>query len=439
MRLLEIVSTAAALMGAGVQAEIKPLPLPKSCGGVAAFRNQYTLSTGWSAVKIAGGLKQVRSVIWDTEGNMLVLQNTRGASVHTFGADGCVNSTTMLISGGGLNHGIALTPDGKTLYASSETTVYSWSYDAITRKTSNQKTVVKGMSTGVHSSRALQVVTRSPNFLLVQVGSNANFDMAAANKATGRAIIKIFDISKAPAAGYNYNTDGEVFGYGLRNEIGFVEDPNGIVWGVENSGDDFTRTENGQRRDIHTDNPAEKLNNLGDPLKTRDAWYGYPTCFSVWNPANFPNSGLKTGSHFVVSPNSTYNDATCNTQAIAPRLTFQAHSAPIWNTFDSDAKNMYVTFHGSWDRQPATGFKVVQIPFTKLANGQYDPVAPADSQKGYNDIYSTPNPGSCTANGLTQSNCVRLTASSWDPAGRGLFVGSDNSAEGEIFILSPPK
>jgi len=124
---------------------------------------------------------------------------------------------------------------------------------------------------------------------------------------------------------------------------------------------------------------------------------------------------------------------------VAPRLTFQAHSAPIWNTFDADAKNMYVTFHGSWNRQPATGFKVVQIPFTKKADGSYDPVAPADSMKGYNDIWSVANAGSCTANGLTNSNCIRLTASSWDPAGRGLFVGSDNSAEGEIFILSPPK
>lgn len=85
----------------------------------------------------------------------------------------------------------------------------------------------------------------------------------------------------------------------------------------------------------------------------------------------------------------------------------------------------------------ATGFKVVQIPFQKLADGSYDPVAPADSQTGYKDIFSTPNPGSCTANGLTQSNCFRLTAAAWDPAGRGLFVGSDNSAEGEIYILSP--
>ena len=175
---------------------------------------------------------------------------------------------------------------------------------------------------------------------------------------------------------------------------------------------------------------------VGNPLTTRDVWYGYPTCFAVWSPSSF--SGLKTGSNFVLAPNSSYTDATCNTKATPPRLSFQAHSAPIWNTFDGDAKNMYVSLHGSWDRSPATGFKVVQIPFQKLADGSYDPVAPADSQTGYKDIYSAPNPGSCTANGLTQSNCHRLTAAAWDPAGRGLFVGSDNSNEGEIYVLYPP-
>ena len=168
---------------------------------------------------------------------MLVLQNTRGLSVHTFGADGCVNSTTMLIQGGGLNHGLSLTPDGKKLYASSETTVYEWDYDAATRRTSNQKTVVRGMSTGIHSSRTVVVVPQAPNLILVQVGSNSNFDMPSQQMSTGRAIIKVFDVSKAPANGYQYNTEGEVFGYGLRNEIGFAADPNGVFWGVENSGD----------------------------------------------------------------------------------------------------------------------------------------------------------------------------------------------------------
>ncbi|KAH6611710.1 hypothetical protein B0J18DRAFT_83422 [Chaetomium sp. MPI-SDFR-AT-0129] len=435
MRLFETVAATAALLLTSTHAQVPELPLPASCPDAGSFRFQYAASSGWSAMKLVGGLKQVRTIVWDPAGNMLVAQATRGISVHTFGADGCVNSTNMLITANQLNHGLALTPDGSAMYASGETAVYGWTYDSAARTLSNQQTVIKGISTGIHSTRTLSVVPSQPNLLLVQVGSNANLDQAAAQKETGRAIIKIFDMDKVPSGGYNYNTDGEVFGYGLRNTIGFVPDPSGVYWGVENSGDDFKRTENGQQKDIHVDNPAEELNKLGDPLTVRDAWYGYPTCFAVWDPSSF--NGLKTGSSFVLSPSSSYDDAACGTnKAIPPRLSFQAHSAPIWNTFNADASNMYVAFHGSWDRQPATGFKVVEIPFQKLEDGSYDPVAAADSQTGYTDIFTTPNPGSCTANGLTQSNCHRLTAAAWDPAGRGLFVGSDNSAEGEIFILT---
>ncbi|OAA57094.1 Soluble quinoprotein glucose/sorbosone dehydrogenase [Niveomyces insectorum RCEF 264] len=442
MRFVQVAAGAVAALLAGLaNAEIKALPLPATCSGVpAAHFPAMTVAEGWKVLKIVGGLHGVRTIIWDPLGHMLVSQAGRGISVHTFGTDGCVNSTTMLISNIALNQGLALTPDGKTLYASSERTAFSWTYDAATMKVSNQKTAIAGMDSGIHSTRNLLVATGNPNMVMLQVGANANFDYAAADKATGRAIIKIFDMSKAPATGFNYKTDGEVLAYGLRNEIGFVADPNGHVWGVENSGDDFTRTVNGRRTDIHKDNPAEKMNYFGDPLKVRNVWYGYPQCFTVWDPSAFSdNKALKTGSHFVLAPNSSYSDDTCNGKAQPPRLVFQAHSAPIFNTFDTNATNMYVTFHGSWDRQPPTGFKVVQIPFTKLANGNYDPVAPVTSMKGYNDIWSANNPGSCTANGLTQSNCIRLTASAWDPAGRGLFVGSDNAAEGEIFILSPPK
>lgn len=201
------------------------------------MRYQYKTATGWSVVKIAGNLKQVRTIIFDPLGNMLVSEATKGISVHTWGSNGCINSSSTLISLTSLNHGLSLTPDGTTLYASGETTVYSWTYNPATRTVSNQKTVVQGMDTGIHSTRNVLVVPSKPNMILVQIGSNQNLDMASGNKATGRAIIKIFDMSSVPANGYAYKTQGEVFGYGLRNEIGFTTDPNGIVWGVENSGD----------------------------------------------------------------------------------------------------------------------------------------------------------------------------------------------------------
>lgn len=188
-------------------------------------------------MKIAGGLRGVRTIVWDPLGHMLVSEAGKGISVHTFGADGCISKSTTLISNAQLNHGLAITPDGKTVYASSERQAWSWTYDPETMTVSNQKVVVTGMDSGIHSTRNLLVSPKDPNMVMLQVGSNANLDYQSADKATGRAIIKIFDMSKAPASGYNYKTGGEVFGYGLRNEIGFTADPNGHVWGVENSGD----------------------------------------------------------------------------------------------------------------------------------------------------------------------------------------------------------
>lgn len=189
-----------------------------------------------------------------------MLQATSGLSVHTFGADGCINSTKTIISNSGLNHGLGLTPDGKTLYVSSATQVWSWSYDAATRAATNQKTVITGISQGVHSTRTIAISPKNPNIILVATGSNANWDYAAGSPATGRACVKSFDMSKAPANGYTYNTQGTMVAYGVRNEVALAFDPNGHAWGAENSGDDFRRTVNGQAVDVHIDNPAEELN-----------------------------------------------------------------------------------------------------------------------------------------------------------------------------------
>lgn len=201
------------------------------------MRFPYDLASGWQATKLIGGLKQPRTIIFDTAGNMLVLQATQGISVHTFSPNGCVASLTMIVSNRGLNHGLSLTPDGKTLYASSETTAWSWSYDPATMKATNQKVVVKGMATGIHSTRTLLVVPQKPNLIVLQVGSNNNWDYQAGSASTGRACVKVFDMSAVPEGGYNYNTQGYQFGYGMRNEIGLAFDPSGNVWGVENSGD----------------------------------------------------------------------------------------------------------------------------------------------------------------------------------------------------------
>jgi hypothetical protein len=136
-----------------------------------------------------------------------------------------------------------------------------------------------------------------------------------------------------------------------------------------------------------------------------------------------------------VTPNTTFNDASCAGVSNPPRLSFPAHTAPISNVFDKNATNMYITFHGSWDRKPAAGYFIAEVPFTKTADGLYDPVAAADSKTGYKTILSAQAPGNCNSPSLTQSTCWRLAGLTWDNAGQKLFVSSDNQADGEIFVM----
>jgi glucose/arabinose dehydrogenase len=160
---------------------------------------------------------------------MLVIQNGKGITVHTMTADGCISATKTLVAANNLNHGIVLSLDGKTLYASTSTTVYSWPYTASSQTVGTRGTVVTGMyNGGSHTSRTLLIAPHQPNLLIVSHGSNANFDTAAGNKATARAIIKVFDLSTAPSAGYNYVSQGYNAGYGLRNEVGIVFDGNNM-------------------------------------------------------------------------------------------------------------------------------------------------------------------------------------------------------------------
>ncbi len=131
----------------------------------------------------------------------------------------------------------------------------------------------------------------------------------------------------------------------------------------------------------------------------------------------------------MISPNATFDDAACAAKSTPPRLSIKAHSAPIDGKFDKDYANLYVSLHGSWNRQPATGYKVVVAPFRRLDDGRYDPVAPADSAAGYSDVLWTQNEGSCSS-----SSCLRPTGIAWHPDFSRMYVGSDGSV-GEIYVL----
>ena len=238
----------------------------------------------------------------------------------------------------------------------------------------------------------------------------------------GHSQIRVFNLNNITSNPYNFDTDGLRLGWGLRNSVGVAEHNTGGIYSVENSADEITR--DGQ--DIHEDNPGEELNFHGtlidNTYAAQGSNYGYPYCFAAWVPGEIPSSSnLTVGSQFAIgTPNNTINDTYCAEQT-APRLTFQAHMAPLDIKFKNSDTEAWVTFHGSWDRTSPSGYKMSMIPFE---NGS--PVAMPNSNTSYMDIFANADNSKCP------NNCFRPVGIAIDQQGR-LFMSSD--ASGEVYVV----
>lgn len=322
--------------------------------------------------------------------------------------------------------------------------VYSWAYNSTSRTVGDVNwTLIKGMTNGDHVTRTLFMSTKHDNALLVSRGSNENVDLPAQDVNLGRAQIKLFNVSNPSyiqSNPYDYTANGTILGWGLRNSVGIAEHPftggqcapfhsplssNAApgIWSVENSADQVTRN----NQDVHEDNPGEELNfhgYLNGSTEHQGGNYGYPDCFALWD-TNIPDVGsLKTGDQFVMAPNSTLNDTTCATTRVSPRLTFQAHMAPLDIIFTPDGGTAYVSFHGSWDRSDPVGYKVSSIAWNVTSG---EPVASSDSTNSLIDIMTNGDASKCP------SSCFRPVGLAMDSKGR-IFVSSD--ATGEIWVLA---
>lgn len=378
---------------------------------------------GYHFSVVANGLTKPRSIQFDDAGNLLVLQSGKGiVSLQLDDAGGSciwVVSNQTVVSNTALNHGMTLSTDGKTLFASDPTAAYSWAYDSVSGSAKHKTTVVTGMDTDDHTTRTLLVSEKAKNTLLISRGSTSNIDPLASNISTGHSQIKAFDLGHVPTNGYQFDTDGTRLGWGLRNSVGVAEHPEtGGLYSVENSADEIKRDD----VDVHQDNPGEEMNFHGTLLdnadKSQGSNYGYPECFAAWKPSALPKNGdLVVGSQFALDSTS---DDEC-AKRTAPRLTFQAHTAPLDIAFNNSGDQAWVTFHGSWDRSQPVGYKVSLIEF---ANGE--PVAPSTSNTSYSDIFTNADNSKCPG------ACFRPVGITFDSKGR-LFVSSD--ASGEIYVL----
>ncbi|EGX50117.1 hypothetical protein AOL_s00076g468 [Orbilia oligospora ATCC 24927] len=377
------------------------------------------VASGYQAKLAITELRDPRQILFDKQGRLLVVD--RGIGVKQFKVDRCgllVGSTTI-IEDSNLNHGLTISTDGKTLFASTSDIAYGWSYDTDSGTVSNKKALVTGMSSGGHTTRSLLVPDGNPDILLISVGSDGNFDQGTKEYSSGRSQIRGFQWKDLLSESVEYKEGGTNFGWGLRNSVGLRDDKKGQLWSVENSADNIKR----DGVDVHTDNPGEELNFHGSVRDTSTSRrnYGYPSCFTAWDPSVIPDhEDIARGQQF--SLDSEVDDAKCASDYQAPRLAFPAHTAPLDIIFDK-AGDAWVTQHGSWNRDPPIGYQLITIPFD---NKTGEPKADSSSDTGFKAIFSNKDLNSCPG------RCFRPTSLAIADDGA-IFMSSDST--GEIYRI----
>ncbi|KAK3372679.1 soluble quino protein glucose/sorbosone dehydrogenase [Podospora didyma] len=400
------------------------LQVAAQCSGVSKTSNQK-LASGYTSSVLVTGLRTPRGIAMDTEGALLVSEQQGGTirrlTLKDQGSTVCVDTNKVLISESTSNHGVAVSADGKTIFVSNLQKVTAYPYDPVAGTVGAGKAIITNMqNNGPHPTRALMTSKFSPDTLLVAIGSAANVDTPTTAQSAGRSMIKMFSIKQISATPVTYNAGGEVLGWGLRNIVGMGEHPiNGGVWSVENSMDDIKLG----GKDVHNENPAEKANfhgMLNDTAnKLKGANYGYPSCVPAWDTGVLGVSTLAVGSLF--SPDGVPKASDCTSRQPG-RIHFPSHTAPLDIKWTPDGSAAYVSFHGSWDRRPPDGYRVMKVAFGP--DGQ--PTAPLTSRSAAVTIMENPNTGSCP------SGCFRPVGLAFDSKKR-LFVSSDST--GEIHVI----
>ena len=189
---------------------------------------------------------------------------------------------------------------------------------------------------GNHSTRTLAFNADNTK-LYVSVGSSSNVDVEREPRAT---ILEM-------------NPDGSsrrVFASGIRNPVGLALRPgSNEIWTSVNE------------RDM-----------LGDDLVSDYVTHVQDGGFYGW-----PYSYL--GSH--EDPRRKGERPDLVAKAIVPDVLLQSHSAPLGMVFYTGTQfpaeyrgDAFVALHGSWNRKPRTGYKVVRVPIQATAKptGAYE-------------------------------------------------------------------
>ena len=281
------------------------------------------LPAGFTITVYAQDLNGPRMLAVGPDKHLYVAERGAGRVVRLpdLSGDGLADEIEVVAEGLDRPSSLAFFKDG-SLYVGETTRVLRLSEPDEQGVFQERQVIVSNLPSGGHSTRT---VLFSPDWsaLFVSVGSSCNICL---EPDTRRAAI------------LRYKPDGsaeEVYATGLRNAVGITFRPGTDELWATNNGRDW----------LGDDLPPETINlaHLGDD-------FGWPRC----------HSGRIEDPEFG-------GPGACNGVA-QPAIEMQAHSAPLGLAFYSGTQfaqeywgDLFVAFHGSWNRSVPTGYKVVRI------------------------------------------------------------------------------
>ena len=281
---------------------------------------------GWNVEAVATGLGKPRMLFVGSRGQLYVTRRDAGdvLMLTDTDSDGKFDDMARIADFPGV-HGITIKDGQMYLCNNNQVLRYKLNADGTLGKIAD--TLISDLpSGGQHPNRTMD--WGPDGMLYISVGSVCN-DCKESDKETA-ALLQV-----DPATWKR-----KVYASGLRNMIGFDWHPvTKQLWGVDNGGD-FRGDEW----------PPEELNRI-----VMGGNYGFPLVY---------------GKREV---DMTREDPIGNTKENFAKGTepsvmeFPAHSAPIAFAFFDDGDAL-VCWHGSWNRQTPSGYKVQRIKFDKSGN-----------------------------------------------------------------------
>ncbi|WP_066801202.1 PQQ-dependent sugar dehydrogenase [Sphingomonas soli] len=296
--------------------------------------------TGW----VMGKMMKKAGAGVPSANRITLLRDTNG--------DGVADQRSVLLDAAtGLNSPTGIALVGNWLYVANTDALVRYPFKPGETKISAKPEKIFALAGGGNHWARNLVASEDGKSLFVAVGSSSNIaengleaeGAIYATKGRPSQMARLGDATKgARAAILEINPEtrtGRVFAWGLRNPNAMAFEPkSGALWTVVN-----------ERDMLGSDMPPDYLTQVD-----MGTFYGWP--WNYWGG--------------YVDKRVTPERPDLRQYTRRPDFGLGAHTAPLGLAFAADAKlggayanGAFISLHGSWNREPVTGYKVVFVPF----------------------------------------------------------------------------